>query len=1250
MNRTHSPAERKLARALRPDRRWWTTPAAFLCTLLALPVSAGITIPDEPLTTGNRVAPNIMFVLDNSGSMAWGNMNSQSIQQITGSGSFSSVPDEDGIGTGTSVTTESTGNDKMYMQNYITNTLYYNPATNYQPWMTANGTRMTGGQTYTAVYDSNHYVTNASLGTNGGSKDLSSNTQTFYVPKNPASTSTSYMSLADNYYRFQILSGGSDIVRGEYGLIAGNTSTATGYPKSGLSAAKKAWNVNSVVIPSGVYSVTVTTSGGSGNSNLYVDSSNPPTNPYMCSSTSGNTNDSCTVYNPNAGTYYVGLYGSAAFSNVSVTVTITTTNSCDGGAPGSYGWINCTSATPTGRTVAAEKANFSTWYSYYRTRIKAAKAGASEAFGSLGNKVRVGYRSLHPSNNSSISPNFDIPVGDGNDGRFIDNTGTTPTTSRSTWYARLFKAYAQNGTPLQSVLDSVGTYYSSASSSGPYGPESGSDQLSCRQNFTILTTDGYWNGGTAGSGNVDNTAGSTIKGPKGKTYTYSPVSPYKDNNASTLADVAMKYWVKDLRTDIASMGTTASPDGNNVPTSDDDPAFWQHMVTFTISIGLKTTQGWSSVDDVTANPTWNDTNGNPPGNDQPANVDDLLHAAVNGHGQFVAASSPAVFTEGLNKALAAITQRTSSFSNVATNSTSLNTGAQVFSASYVSGVWTGAVKAQAVSRTGVSGTASWTATIPAVGSRHIFTASGTPGQAGSAGTAFPTAAQITALDNSGVGPANYEVGGSDNAAYIKGDASKEERNGVSNLRNRATTVLGDIVGSSPAYVPGGAAGDGTTSGTLYVGANDGMLHAFDAGNGQELFAYVPNLINFGNLKQLSRGDYDHKFFVDGPIVVSPHALTPSQNILVGTLGRGGKGLYALDVSAPGSFGTGNFKWEMKDTPLNNMGNVLGTPVLAQVRNGSPVAAAVLGNGPNSTNDKAVLVVVNLATGAVIREIPTDNTTGNGLFAPLGVYAADGKTMVYAYAGDMQGNIWKFDMRSSTPSAWTATKLFHAEKTAGTPQPITGGLASAIDPKTNKRWIFFGTGRFLTTTDANDKTTSAQSIYGFTDDGPAAAYTRSDLTSRPLTVDAASGYRYFDDPNTAPSIGSSKGWYVDLPGKGERIVQDAQVDGDFVVTASMIPEGDACEASGSGFLNAIDAFTGTSGGKSYFDLDKNGSTDDTAAGGKPVGSVNLGVGMPTRPVLLPGVGVVDGSAGLGASSFGKAPMSWQRVSWREIRND
>ena len=1242
MKRNASPVQFPPVRTQPGVRPWWAMPAAFLATLLALPVSAGITIPDQPLTTGNRVAPNILFILDNSGSMAWANMNSQSIDAITGPGGFNSEPDADGIGTGTSVTTESSGSDNMYMQNYVTNTLYYNPFTNYQPWVMPNGNRMTGGTSFTSVYSSNHYVTYSSAGTSGGSKDLSSKTQTFYVPRNTANASATYLANVSNYYRFQILSGGGGIVRGEYGQIIETSSNLVVNPSTGTNYGTSS-NTHSIasVLSGGKLVVNITSSL---RSTLYWV--RDPSGGNVCSGQvdQGDT-QSCSINSTVAGSYsvYTKRWNNTnSNATYSLAATFTTSNSCDGVAGGSYGWINCTSATPIGRTEAAEKVNFATWYSYYRTRIKSAKGGASEAFSGLGNKVRVGYRSLHPDNNSSISPNMNIPVGSG-DGRFVDDNTVSPAISnRSTWYNRLFAAYASNGTPLQSVLDDAGQYFQSSSSSGPYGPESGSDQLSCRQNFTILTTDGYWNGGTAGSGNVDNTAGSLIKGPKSASYQYSPVSPYKDANSSTLADVAMKYWVTDLRTE-NYMGNTTSPNNNNVPTSDADPAFWQHMVTFTISIGLKTTQGWSSVDDVPANPTWNDTDGNPPGNDKPANIDDLLHAAVNGHGQFVAASSPAVFTEGLNRALATITQRTSSFSNVTTNSTSLNTGAQVFSASYVSGVWTGGVKAQSVSRTGV-GSLSWTATIPAVSTRRIFTANGTVGQAGTSGATFPTSSQVSALDNSGVGPANYEVSGSDNAAYIKGDATKEERNGVSNLRNRPTTVLGDIVNSSPAYVPGGSAGDGSTAGTVYVGANDGMLHAFNAANGQELFAYVPNILDFSGLKQLSRGDYDHKFFVDGPIVVSPRTLTTGQNILVGALGRGGKGLYALDVSAPGSFGTSSFMWERKDTPLNNMGNVVGAPILAQVRNGSPVPAVVLGNGPNSTNDKAVLVVMNLSDGSVIREVATDNTTGNGLFAPLGVYAADGKTLIYAYAGDMKGNIWKFDLRSTTPSAWSATKIFHAEKTSGSPQPITGGLASAIDTATNKRWIFFGTGRFMTNDDANDKATYAQSMYGFIDDG--GSYTRSNLTARNITV--SGDYRYFEDKASLPS--TSKGWYVDLPGKGERIVQDVQIDNNYMVSASMIPEGDACDASGSGYLNAIDAFTGTSGGKSYFDLDKNGSTDDTAAGGNPVGSVNLGVGMPTRPVLLPGVGVVDGSAGVGAGSFGKQIMSWQRVSWREIRSD
>jgi type IV pilus assembly protein PilY1 len=251
----------------------------------------------------------------------------------------------------------------------------------------------------------------------------------------------------------------------------------------------------------------------------------------------------------------------------------------------------------------------------------------------------------------------------------------------------------------------------------------------------------------------------------------------------------------------------------------------------------------------------------------------------------------------------------------------------------------------------------------------------------------------------------------------------------------------------------------TDTNTVYIGANDGMLHAFNAANGQELFAYIPGIINFGNLADLSRRDYDHRWFVDGPISVSSRSLSPdgTKNILVGSLGRGGKGVYALDVTTPASFGTGNVKWERSSTSTvppasDNMGLVLGKPVLAKVRNGTSTSAVVLGNGINSGSDKAVLLVLNMDDGSVIREIPTDNTTNNGLFAPTGIYAADGKTLVYAYAGDLQGNVWKFDLTSSTPGSWSAKKIFHAEKTTGTPQPITGGIASAVDPRTNKRWV------------------------------------------------------------------------------------------------------------------------------------------------------------------------------------------------------
>ena len=1230
--KTRSPRQNPLSSAT----AWWVVPAAFLATLLALPVNAGILIPDEPLATGNRVAPNVLFILDDSGSMASRYMYNVDVTKINGPNGFESgQTNNDSIADPNYV--DPIG---IYDQNFKTNTLYYNPAQSYLPWVTSGGNDMTSGRSYAAAHTDIDRAT--------GSTNLGSSKKVFYVPKILTDNSSAYIGNVANYWRYEIRTTGSggDIVRGPWGAVSESVTVPSGFPKDDLDSDGGWGAAYSFNVPAGAAYLYVTTYGGThGNNNppnnnsgngadLYVNRNASPDSDSSrdCTSTGGGNEETCRIAAPGSGTWYVQLNGHSRYRDVDVQVRIVAnTNRCDyPGTDTNRDFINCTeSATPTGRLVADEKINFATWYSYHRSRSKVAKAGAGRAFRTQGNRVRVGFRTIWDRNN------LDIPVADG-DGRFINDYDVSPNiTNRDKWYSRLYAAQSSNGTPLQAALKSAGDYFSSDAASGPYGPEAGASQYSCRQNFSILTTDGFWNTSTVDNGNVDGTAGTTIYGAKSQSYTYAPTGPYSDIRVKTLADVAMHYWKRDLRTDIPSMGVNiSSRDKNNVPTSAENPAFWQHMVTFGISIGLKGNSGYGSVSSVPSGIVWP----NPTDAEDADRIDDLLHAAVNGRGRFIAATNPVQFAAGLKEALDTIQQRTSSFSNVATNAASIRSGGKVFNASYVSGLWTGAVKAWNLDANNNPVTLAWTSSIP-VG-RQVFTFNG------ATGATFPTSAQATALTRTG-DDVDYPVSGADNAAYIKGSQGLEGTD-APKLRVR-TTLLGDIVGSSPAYV------DDTQ--TIYVGANDGMLHAFNASTGVEQFAYVPNILSMAKLRDLSRGDYTHKFLVDGPVAVSPRTLTPGKNLLVGTLGKGGKGMFGLDVTNPGSFGAGNVKWELAETPDNNMGLVTGRPILTRVK-GSTNAAAIVGNGMNSTNEKAVLLVVNMETGAVIREIDTGEGSAaapNGLSAPTGVLGPDGRSIAYAYAGDRLGNVWKFDMTNASPSAWTATKLFTARSADGTGalQPISGGVTVAIDPRTYKRWVLFGTGSFITTDEADDKTALAQSIYGFIDDNVAVAYANLQKRNINNTGATQDGYpvRSFDAKASLPS--NKKGWFVNLPGAGERVIQDSQVVANVLVTASMIPEGDACEASGTGYINAMDAFTGTSAGKSFFDLNNDGNTTDQVIGGVPVGSVNFGVGMPTMPIFLDGKLVVGGTSSEAAEKPGAGgivPKSWGSVSWREIRAD
>ncbi|MEW6729368.1 MAG: PilC/PilY family type IV pilus protein [Pseudomonadota bacterium] len=866
---------------------------------------------------------------------------------------------------------------------------------------------------------------------------------------------------------------------------------------------------------------------------------------------------------------------------------------------------------PWGRSVAEELQNFANWFSYYRSRILAVRAGTSLAFSTLGDNYRIGFATIHqtgwkhpPANNDGFNAS-----------------------ERQDFYTRLFQTpIGTSGTPLRSGLDAIGKQIET--NLDYFRPD---PALSCRQNFTILTTDGYWNdsdinGGSVG--NEDNSDGDTLTHADGQTtFQYKAASPFRDDWSNTLADVAMEYWKRDLRTDLK----------NDVATTTADPAFWQHMTTYALSLGVN-----GSLDPQTDLPalTSGAKSWPKPTSSNAAKSDDLWHATVNGHGEFVAAQDPQEFAEGLKKTLGSISNRVAAASNVAGNSTKIDTGSMVYQARYKSGVWTGELLAYAVTQSGAAPTPSWNASslLPDASRRNILSMT-------SGGTKITfTWSQLDSTQQA-------ELTSPDVLDYLRGDQSQEQNQGGS-FRNREGR-LGDIIDSSPVY--------SKATDTLFVGANDGMLHAFDARTGEERFAYVP-LGVYPYLKQLSDPNYGHRYFVDGEMAVSDPAETGGQAFLVAALGRGGKGLFGLDVTTPGSFQKADVLWDRTaDNSDPDMGYILGKPIIAKVDGlGWRV---ITGNGINSSNERAVLYVIDPATGAINAKIDTgvgSSTQSNGLSSP-GIYDADGDGDVdVAYAGDQLGNLWKFDLTARS-LALGGQPLFVAKNGSGQRQPISGTpLAikntTAGDPHIGKTFVFFGTGRYLTTDDPNDQ--SVQSWYGLIDeDSPLGG--RSQLRQRTIdmaTTQSGKLVRTFSKASANDMVGM-QGWYADLVthnvAEGERMIGTQtflKAVNPVLMASSRIPEGDSCTPGGRGYLNAIDPFTGANLGFIFFDVNDDGKFDASdQRNNDPIASIDLGVGMPTDPVCIGDQCFVSGSTGdLGRVriNLGGATTP-RRIGWREI---
>jgi type IV pilus assembly protein PilY1 len=489
------------------------------------------------------------------------------------------------------------------------------------------------------------------------------------------------------------------------------------------------------------------------------------------------------------------------------------------------------------------------------------------------------------------------------------------------------------------------------------------------------------------------------------------------------------------------------------------------------------------------------------------------------------------------------------------------------------------------------------------------------------------ASQVTALNTNA---SNVNDGaGANRLNFLRGQT------GISGFRARLGGVLGDIVDSAPAYVGTPAfdypdmleaasynsfrfANVGRTP-LIYVGANDGMLHAFDAATGQEKLAYVPSNV-YANLSNLTSTTYSHRYYVDGsPTVVDTFYSGAWHTTLVAGMGAGGQGVFALDVTDPTTFTEANarsiVRWEYKDADL---GYVAGRPKIVKLNTGA--WAAVFGNGYNnseadgsaSTTGFAYLYIVDIETGTLIQKLSTNTgstATPNALATPTLVDINGDGTVDYAYAGDLQGNMWKFDLCNaggsgcaSTSNGWnvafSTTPLFVANDSGGTRQPITSEVEVTRHFSGDGYELYFGTGKYLEGTDI--ATTGQQTFYSIWDKAlsPSTISGRSVLQQQTITTTTTvSGGTYrTSSANTvawdAPVVagGTKRGWYMDLPASGERVASKPTLYSNRILFTTLIPDSAVCASGGTGWLMELDAVGGGPLSGPSFDVNGDGVVD------------------------------------------------------------
>jgi type IV pilus assembly protein PilY1 len=847
----------------------------------------------------------------------------------------------------------------------------------------------------------------------------------------------------------------------------------------------------------------------------------------------------------------------------------------------------------TGRTVQEERQNFANWYTYHRRRIYAVKAAIAKVVDTIEN-AKIGYYFINNKNTSSRNKAVNQPLLPVRCRNTEDISNITIEDQSETLLDVLYDSPHKGATPLRLALKEVGQYYmgdSSLSAQSPYNDNGGE----CQHAFSIVLTDGFWNGESPNIGNADN-ASTNFDG-----------ICFQDAYNNTLADVAMKYYENDLAPHL----------DNYVPSRPGDDAHHQHMVTYSVSFGVSGTidpedypgcppeilpDSNCQCESDCPCPIWPEVLEPGLRNDEIDNkhaIDDLWHAAVNGRGRYFKTTDATDLANSIQMIVNQI-PTAGTVASISSNGPKLETNITVFQGAYNSKDWSGDLKAYGLR----------------IGSNTEFDFENPKWSANEkmAETEWDNRVIITSNfgnsyvefnENMPFGLINRIYSDRDIAEqiinYVRGDASNEKRNNTNHFRNRYFK-LGDVIHASPIYIK-----DSRGRENVFIGANDGMLHIFDANTGEEKSAYIPNLV-LDKLKNLVSQNYPHNYYVDATPTYKK--IENGGEYIVGGLGKGGKGYYCLDASA--EYKAMPF-WEFPsinngDDTFVDMGYSYSTPYIVNSQAGWVV---IFGNGYASSKGIAALYVRRLENGGKVTTISTKVGDCNGLSTPSLVDTNFDGLVDYAYAGDLKGNLWKFDLTDTNSANWkiaygtieSPQPLFQAKNSQGVAQPITSkpDVVKHCLLDHDGYIIVFGTGSYLTNGDT--RSIDQQTIYGIWDwqnqernhnyylgefdkdrqltniENLDNDYHSCTLLEQTLVHDYFSeGYMVVSDtpivwyPKKQDNI-SHVGWYFDLPNAGERVVANPTIREGKIIIISLIPAKSKCGVDGNANMYVLNACNG-----------------------------------------------------------------------------